>query len=248
MNQSQSSPSPAIALDGLSVTLGGRPILIDLCASLAGRAIGLLGPNGAGKTTLFHMVLGLVRPDRGKVLLDGEDISDLPMYRRARLGVGYLPQESSVFRKMSVADNLRAVLQMRGLGSADVARRTETLMDEFQIAHLAGSRADTLSGGERRRLEIARALTVDPAFILLDEPFAGIDPKSRADIQAIIGHLKERRIGVLITDHNVRETLQITDRAYIINEGAILESGSPQELTANIHVRRIYLGENFTLR
>jgi len=238
-----------LATAGLMKTYRRRQVVNGITLHMdRGEVVGLLGPNGAGKTTLFHMVLGLVRPDRGKVLLNGDDISDLPMYRRARLGVGYLPQESSVFRKMSVADNLRAVLQMRGLGSADVARRTETLMDEFQIAHLARSRADTLSGGERRRLEIARALTVEPSFILLDEPFAGIDPKSRADIQAIIGHLRERDIGVLITDHNVRETLQITDRAYIINEGAILESGSPQELTANIHVRRIYLGENFTLR
>ncbi|MCZ6650978.1 MAG: LPS export ABC transporter ATP-binding protein [Acidobacteria bacterium] len=234
---------------GLMKTYRRRQVVNGISLHMdRGEVVGLLGPNGAGKTTLFHMVLGLVRPDRGQVLLDGNDISDLPMYRRARLGIGYLPQESSVFRKMSVADNLRAVLQMRGLGSADVAQRTETLLDEFQIAHLATSRADTLSGGERRRLEIARALTVDPSFILLDEPFAGIDPKSRSDIQAIIGHLRERDIGVLITDHNVRETLQITDRAYIINEGAILESGSPQELTANIHVRRIYLGENFTLR
>ncbi len=212
-----------------------------------GEVVGLLGPNGAGKTTLFHMVLGLVRPDRGRVLLDGRDISDLPMYRRARLGLGYLPQESSVFRRMGVADNLRAVLQMRGMNGHEVGRRTEELLEEFQIGHLARHRADTLSGGERRRLEIARALTVDPSFILLDEPFAGIDPKSRADIQTIIGHLKKRDIGVLITDHNVREPLQITDRAYIINEGAILESGSPQDLTSNLRVRRIYLGDNFTL-
>jgi lipopolysaccharide export system ATP-binding protein len=235
--------------DALMKTYRGRRVVNRITLHMdRGEVAGLLGPNGAGKTTLFHMVLGLVRPDAGRVLLDGKDISDLPMYRRARLGLGYLPQESSVFRKMNVADNLRSVLQMRGLGSAEVARRTETLLDEFQITHLAASRADTLSGGERRRLEIARALTVDPSFILLDEPFAGIDPKSRADIQSIISQLKERGIGVLITDHNVRETLQITDRAYIINEGAILESGSPQELTSNLRVRRIYLGENFTLR
>ncbi|MFQ5669874.1 MAG: LPS export ABC transporter ATP-binding protein [Acidobacteriota bacterium] len=212
-----------------------------------GEVVGLLGPNGAGKTTLFHMVLGLVRPDEGRVLLDGEDISDLPMYLRARRGLGYLPQESSVFRKMHVADNLRAIMQMQGLSAREVAARTEALMREFQIDHLAHHRANTLSGGERRRLEIARALTIEPSFILLDEPFAGIDPKSRADIQTIIGHLKQRNIGILITDHNVRETLQITDRAYIINEGAILESGSPEELTSNLRVRRIYLGENFTL-
>jgi lipopolysaccharide export system ATP-binding protein len=238
-----------LSTDGLIKSYRGRKVVNGITLHMdRGEVVGLLGPNGAGKTTLFHMVLGLVRPDRGSVLLDGANISDLPMYRRARMGVGYLPQESSVFRKMSVADNLRAVLQLKGLGAAEVARRTDELLAEFQIERLAASRADTLSGGERRRLEIARALTVDPSFILLDEPFAGIDPKSRSDIQVIIGQLRERGIGVLITDHNVRETLQITDRAYIINEGAILESGSPQELTSNPRVRRIYLGENFTLR
>ena len=212
-----------------------------------GEVVGLLGPNGAGKTTLFLMILGLVRPDRGRVVLDGEEIGHLPMYLRARRGIGYLPQESSVFRKMRVADNLRAVLQMRGRPPEKVAQRTQSLLEEFQIAHLATHRADTLSGGERRRLEIARALSLDPSFILLDEPFAGIDPKSRADIQDIIGQLRERGIGVLITDHNVRETLQITDRAYIISEGSILESGTPEDLTSNLRVRRVYLGEKFTL-
>lgn len=212
-----------------------------------GEVVGLLGPNGAGKTTLFLLILGLIRPDAGRVLLDGEEISRLPMYVRARRGIGYLPQESSVFRKMRVADNLRAVLQMRGQAPDQVAERTDALLDEFQIAHLSSHRADTLSGGERRRLEIARALSLEPSFILLDEPFAGIDPKSRADIQDIIGQLKDRGIGVLITDHNVRETLQITDRAYIISEGAILETGSPDELTSNLRVRRVYLGEKFTL-
>lgn len=209
--------------------------------------VGLLGPNGAGKTTLFLMILGLVRPDGGKVTLDGEEIGHLPMYMRARRGIGYLPQESSVFRKMRVADNVRAVLQMRGFSAEQIEDITHRLLDEFKISQLAGARADTLSGGERRRLEIARALSLDPTFILLDEPFAGIDPKSRADIQDIIGHLKEKGIGVLITDHNVRETLQITDRAYIISEGKILESGSPQDLTSNLRVRRVYLGEKFTL-
>jgi lipopolysaccharide export system ATP-binding protein len=237
-----------LGTDGLMKAYRKRRVVNGVSIHMdRGEVVGLLGPNGAGKTTLFHMVLGLVRPDRGRVLLDGQDISDLPMYRRARLGLGYLPQESSVFRKMGVADNLRAVLQMRGMNGSDVSRRTEELLEEFQIGHLARHKADTLSGGERRRLEIARALTVDPSFILLDEPFAGIDPKSRADIQTIISHLKGRGIGVLITDHNVRETLQITDRAYIINEGAILESGSPQDLTSNLRVRRIYLGDNFTL-
>ncbi len=237
-----------LATENLVKTYRRRKVVKGVSVHIdRGEVVGLLGPNGAGKTTLFLMVLGLVRPDGGRVLLDGKNISDLPMYRRARLGLGYLPQESSVFRKMKVADNLRAILQMRGLSGSDVDARTATLLEEFQIDHLARHRADTLSGGERRRLEIARALTIEPSFILLDEPFAGIDPKSRADLQGIIGHLKNRGIGVLITDHNVRETLQITDRAYIINEGVILESGSPQDLTTNLRVRRIYLGENFTL-
>jgi lipopolysaccharide export system ATP-binding protein len=212
-----------------------------------GEVVGLLGPNGAGKTTLFRMVLGLEPPDRGRILLDGESIAHLPMYRRARRGISYLPQEPSVFRKMGVADNLRAVLQLRGVRGPDAAARTSSLLREFQIDHLAESRADTLSGGERRRLEIARALSLEPAFILLDEPFAGIDPKSRADIQEIISHLRRRGIGVLITDHNVRETLQITDRAYIINDGMILYSGSPEDLTSDALVRKVYLGEHFTL-
>lgn len=237
-----------LATENLQKTYRQRRVVNGISVHMdRGEVVGLLGPNGAGKTTLFHMVLGLIRPDRGRVLLDGDDISTLPMYQRARRGIGYLPQESSVFRKMRVADNLRAVLQIRGASSQEVAARTEELLEEFQIAHLATHKADTLSGGERRRLEIARALTTDPGYILLDEPFAGIDPKSRADIQEIIGQLKERGIGVLITDHNVRETLQITDRAYIINEGAILESGSPEELTSNVRVRRVYLGDNFTL-
>ena len=222
--------------------LNGVSIRID-----RGEVVGLLGPNGAGKTTLFRLVLGLTPPDSGRILLDGEDFTRLPMYRRARRGLGYLPQESSVFRRMTAIDNLRAVLQARGLPAQETSEMAAGLLREFQIDHLAARRADTLSGGERRRLEIARALTLDPAFMLLDEPFAGIDPRSRAEIQEIIGHLRQRGLGVLITDHNVRETLQITDRAYIISDGVILESGSPAELAANLTVRRIYLGDNFSL-
>jgi lipopolysaccharide export system ATP-binding protein len=225
-----------------------RTVVDGLSISITrGEVVGLLGPNGAGKTTLFHLILGLIAPDAGSVELDGEDITDLPMFERARRGVGYLPQEASVFRRMTVADNLRTVLQIRGMDADTMAARTDGLLREFEIQHLALHRADTLSGGERRRLEIARALTLDPAFILLDEPFAGIDPKSRADIQGIIAQLRERGLGVLITDHNVRETLQITDRAYIISEGRILASGTPVELASSPEVRRIYLGENFTL-
>ncbi|MFQ5767910.1 MAG: LPS export ABC transporter ATP-binding protein [Acidobacteriota bacterium] len=237
-----------LATDHLAKAYRGRKVVNGVSMHIDhGEVVGLLGPNGAGKTTLFHMVLGLVRPDSGHILVDGEEINDLPMYRRAQRGLGYLPQESSVFRKLKVADNIRAILQLQGASSQEIASRTESLLDDFGISHLSAHRADTLSGGERRRLEIARSLTLNPSFILLDEPFAGIDPKSRADIQDIIGHLKKRRIGILITDHNVRETLQITDRAYIINNGTILESGSPQELTSNLRVRRIYLGEKFTL-
>jgi len=222
--------------------LNGVSIRID-----RGEVVGLLGPNGAGKTTLFRLVLGQTPPDSGRILLDGEDFTLLPMYRRARRGLGYLPQESSVFRRMTAIDNLRAVLQARGLPAQETSEMAAALLRELQIDHLAARRADTLSGGERRRLEIARALTLDPAFMLLDEPFAGIDPRSRTEIQEIIGHLRERGLGVLITDHNVRETLQITDRAYIISDGVILESGSPAELAANLTVRRIYLGDNFSL-
>ena len=237
-----------LSTEGLVKTYRNRRVVDGVSVHIdRGEVVGLLGPNGAGKTTLFLMILGLVHPDEGKVVLDEVDVSSLPMYLRARRGIGYLPQESSVFRKMRVADNLRAVLQMRGHSPDEVTRRTETLLEEFQISHLAAHRADTLSGGERRRLEIARALSLRPSFIMLDEPFAGIDPKSRADIQDIIGELRRRGIGVLITDHNVRETLQITDRAYIISDGSILESGSPQDLTSNARVRRVYLGEKFTL-
>ena len=213
-----------------------------------GEVVGLLGPNGAGKTTTFACVLGLVAPDRGRVLLNGEEITSLPMSQRARRGIGYLPQEPSVFRKMSVEDNLLAILETLGLRAEESHERAAALLAEFGIASLARQKAGTLSGGERRRLEIARALTTNPSFILLDEPFAGIDPKARFDLQQVIAGLKQRDLGVLITDHNVRETLQITDRAYIIHDGTIFQSGTPEALAVDPRVNDVYLGEQFTLR
>jgi len=210
--------------------------------------VGLLGPNGAGKTTTFACVLGLVSPDRGRVLLNGEEITSLPMSQRARRGIGYLPQEPSVFRKMSVEDNLLAILETVGLRAEESHERASALLSEFGIASLARQKAATLSGGERRRLEIARALTTSPSFILLDEPFAGIDPKARFDLQQVIAGLRKRELGILITDHNVRETLQITDRAYIIHDGTIFQSGTPEALAVDPRVRDVYLGEQFTLR
>jgi lipopolysaccharide export system ATP-binding protein len=213
----------------------------------SGEVVGLLGPNGAGKTTTFYMVVGLVRPDHGRVLLESADITKMPMYRRARNGIGYLPQEPSVFRKLTVAENLTAILETMNLSSALRRERRDNLLEELGIAHLAGNMAYTLSGGERRRVEIARALTLSPKFILLDEPFAGIDPLAVQDIQGIIALLKGKGIGILITDHNVRETLAITDRAYIIGEGRIIEAGTSAEITASPRVRQLYLGEAFRL-
>jgi len=212
-----------------------------------GEVVGLLGPNGAGKTTTFYMVVGLVRPDRGSVLLDGMDITKMPMYQRAKNGIGYLPQEPSVFRKLTVAENLMAILETMDLSSIERKERRDQLLAELGIAHLSDSMSYTLSGGERRRVEIARALTLSPKFILLDEPFAGIDPLAVQDIQGIISLLKGMGIGILITDHNVRETLAITDRAYIISEGEIIEAGTAAEITASPRVRQFYLGETFRL-
>jgi len=212
-----------------------------------GEVVGLLGPNGAGKTTTFYMVVGLVRPDQGRVVLDGTDITQMPMYQRARKGIGYLPQEPSVFRKLTVAENLMAVLETLDLSTMERNERRDRLMSELGVTHLADSKAYTLSGGERRRVEIARALTLDPKFILLDEPFAGIDPLAVQDIQGIISLLKSKGIGILITDHNVRETLAITDRAYIISDGKIIEAGSAEEIMASPRVRQFYLGEAFKL-
>ena len=213
----------------------------------SGEVVGLLGPNGAGKTTCFYMVVGLVACDGGDVYLDDKKITHLPIHQRAKLGVSYLPQEASVFRKLTVIENIQAVLELRGLPREEVERRAEELLDELHISHIRNSSAASLSGGERRRVEIARALSTDPRFILLDEPFAGVDPIAVLDIQKIIRFLKERNIGVLITDHNVRETLGICDHAYIMNEGEVLASGRPEEIIYNENVRKVYLGENFRL-
>jgi len=210
--------------------------------------VGLLGPNGAGKTTTFYMVVGFIKPNGGNVFLKEENITKLPMYKRAKRGIGYLPQEPSVFRKLSVEDNIAAVLEMTTLSKAEQQDKKESLIDEFGLTKVRKSKGDTLSGGERRRTEIARALATDPNFILLDEPFAGIDPIAVEDIQYIVAKLKTKNIGILITDHNVQETLSITDRAYLMYDGSILQSGTPEELAADPEVRRLYLGESFELR
>jgi lipopolysaccharide export system ATP-binding protein len=213
----------------------------------SGEVVGLLGPNGAGKTTTFYMTIGLVRPDKGKVLLDDEDITDLPMYQRARKGVGYLPQETSIFRKLTVKQNLLAILEILPIDSAERRLRAETLLEELGIKHLQNQKANVLSGGEKRRLEISRALATNPSFILLDEPFAGIDPLAVSDIKNIIGHLKRRGIGVLISDHNVRETLGACDNAYILVDGQVLECGPPDQIAASQAVAQAYLGDEFKL-
>ena len=238
-----------LVAEGLRKRYKAREVVRDFGLSLdAGDVVGLLGPNGAGKTTCFYMIVGLVTADAGKIVLDGTDITDQPMYARAKLGVGYLPQEPSVFRKLSVADNIRLVLELRpDLDEDGRERELSALLDELQINHVAGQAGASLSGGERRRVEIARALAGKPRLILLDEPFAGVDPISVGEIQRIITHLKNRGIGVLITDHNVRETLGICDRAYILNEGSVLAQGAPDALLANADVRRVYLGETFRL-
>lgn len=213
-----------------------------------GEIVGLLGPNGAGKTTSFYMIVGFVQGEEGRIELDGKDITSFPMFKRAKLGVGYLPQEASIFRKLSVEDNIRAVLEMTELSKEEQADRLETLISEFGLDHVRKSQGDVLSGGERRRTEIARALATDPSFILLDEPFAGIDPIAVEDIQRIVEKLKFRNIGILITDHNVQETLSITDRAYLLFEGRILKSGTAEELAQDEQVKKVYLGQNFELR
>lgn len=232
----------------LTKSYGGRTVVrgINLDVS-SGEVVGLLGPNGAGKTTTFYMTVGLVAPDSGRVELNGIDVTDDPMYVRARKGIGYLPQEASIFRGLTVEQNIQAILETMKVGAAERRRRTKELLAELNLTPLANSMAYTLSGGERRRAEITRALVMEPKFILLDEPFAGIDPIAVTDIQKIIFHLKERGIGVLITDHNVRETLRITDRAYIVHGGAIFKSGTPESLAADEEVRRIYLGTEFRL-
>jgi lipopolysaccharide export system ATP-binding protein len=225
-----------------------RTVVSDVNVSVSqGEVVGLLGPNGAGKTTTFYIIVGLTQPDSGSVRLDEHDITDLPMYLRARNGISYLPQEPSVFRKLTVEANIMAILETLPLSGQQRRHRLEELLEEFGIAHVRKNLADTLSGGERRRVEIARSLVISPKFILLDEPFSGIDPITVLEIQKIIQHLKTKKIGILITDHNVRETLRVTDRAYIINEGTIFRSGTPEELGNDREVKRVYLGEHFNL-
>ena len=213
-----------------------------------GEIVGLLGPNGAGKTTSFYMIVGLIKPNGGTIFLDNTDITNYPMYKRAQSGIGYLAQEASVFRKLSIEDNIKRVLQLTKLSKAEQQRKTDELIDEFSLGHIRKNRGDLLSGGERRRTEIARALATSPKFILLDEPFAGVDPIAVEDIQRIVAQLKDKNIGILITDHNVQETLAITDRTYLMFEGGILKSGVPEDLAADENVRKVYLGKNFELR
>jgi len=233
---------------GLSKSYNGREVVrgVDLEVD-SGSVIGLLGPNGAGKTTSFYMMVGLVRPDQGRIILDDRDLTDLPMYQRARAGIAYLPQEPSIFRKLNVEENLLAILETQNLTASERRDRKDFLLEEFRLTHVAGSPGYALSGGERRRAEIARALVIEPAFILLDEPFAGIDPIAVMDLQQIIFQLRDRKIGVLISDHNVRETLGVCDKAYILNEGEVLEFGEPARIAASSRARAIYLGEKFRL-
>jgi lipopolysaccharide export system ATP-binding protein len=240
--------SSLLEASALCKSYRGRQVVQQVSLKLhPGEVVGLLGPNGAGKTTTFYIIVGLISPQSGRVRLFGEDITHMPMYRRARSGLSYLPQEPSVFRKLTVGENLRSITETLNLSTRKQENLAEELLEEFGIAHLYDQSAYTLSGGERRRLEIARALVLTPQFILLDEPFAGIDPLAVLDIQRIIGKLKARNIGVLVTDHNVRETLNITDRAYIISEGRILREGTPEQLTNDVEVKKVYLGENFRL-
>lgn len=247
-------PVQTLSASGLMKRYGSRRVVKDVSVAVkSGEVVGLLGPNGAGKTTSFYMIVGLVPPNGGKIELNGIDITHLPIFRRARLGVSYLPQEASVFRRLSVEDNIRAVLELqtdekgRTISKKEIETRLNRLLEELQITHIRTNMALSLSGGERRRTEIARALATNPRFILLDEPFAGVDPIAVIEIQRIVRFLKDRGIGVLITDHNVRETLGICDHAYIINEGEVLASGAPDDIVANEKVRRIYLGENFRM-
>ena len=240
---------PILSARRLAKRYGNRLVVNDVSVAVrSGQIVGLLGPNGAGKTTSFYMIIGLVACDAGTVHLDEDDLTDRPIHIRARAGLGYLPQEPSIFRHLSVRENVMAILETRpGLSSADRERRLEMLLGEFQVSHLADRRGDSLSGGERRRVEIARSLATDPRFMLLDEPFAGVDPISIADIQQIITYLSNRGIGILITDHNVRDTLGICDQAYIVSEGAIIANGAPEAVLANARVREVYLGQDFRL-
>ncbi len=256
MNQAatlNSNPSRLVA-QGLQKSYASRKVVQNVSLAVqSGEVVGLLGPNGAGKTTSFYMIVGLVRADAGQISIDGQPVERMPIHRRARLGLSYLPQESSIFRKLTVEENVRAVLELqrdsagKPLSKADIKQRTDSLLYELRVEHLRDSPAPALSGGERRRVEIARALATQPRFILLDEPFAGIDPIAVIEIQRIIGFLKSRGIGILITDHNVRETLGICDHAYIISEGQVLATGTPAEIVSNADVRRVYLGEHFKM-
>ncbi|MBI4516521.1 MAG: LPS export ABC transporter ATP-binding protein [Deltaproteobacteria bacterium] len=247
-NGDQRQPAGALGAQHLCKRLGGRQILRDVSVNVrAGEVVGLLGPNGAGKTTTFYAIVGLIRPDSGAIVLNGNDVTREPMYQRARRGISYLPQEPSVFRKLTVEDNIRAILETLPLSHEERNERLAELLEELSIAHLAKNKAFSLSGGERRRVEITRALVTSPGFMLLDEPFAGIDPIAVLDIQNIVGQLRERGIGVLITDHNVRETLGICDRAYILNAGTILEEGTPDAIANSPVAREFYLGQRFTL-
>ena len=243
-----SEPAARLRAEGLTKSFVGRRVVDDVTIEVhAGEVVGLLGPNGAGKTTSFHMIVGLTRPDAGRVFLGDLDVTALPMYERARRGIGYLPQEPSIFRKLTVEQNILAILETLDLSAVERTERLRQLLDELGIAKVAKSKALALSGGERRRLEITRALVISPMFMLLDEPFAGIDPIAVVDIQGIVSQLKRRGIGVLITDHNVRETLGICDRAYIVNEGTVLEEGTPTQIADSPRARQIYLGEAFRL-
>jgi lipopolysaccharide export system ATP-binding protein len=237
-----------LSVAALNKRYKSRIVVHDVSLAVgSGEVVGLLGPNGAGKTTCFYMIVGLVAADGGAIELDGDDLTRMPIHARARLGLSYLPQEASIFRKLSVADNVQAILELQGIDADEIANRLDALLEDLSISHLRDASAVSLSGGERRRVEIARALATRPRFILLDEPFAGIDPIAVLDIQKIIGFLKEREIGVMITDHNVRETLGICDRAYIISEGRVLAEGTPAEIVENADVRRVYLGEHFRM-
>lgn len=237
-----------LSLENLVKIYNGRPVVNSVSMKIENSSVvGLLGPNGAGKTTTFYMTIGLIKPDEGRVFFNDEDITACPMYLRARKGVGYLPQETSTFRKLTVKQNIMAILETIPISKPDPEDRADLLLDELGIRHLSNQKANLLSGGERRRLEITRALATNPSFILLDEPFAGIDPLAVIDIKNIIGHLKNRGIGILISDHNVRETLEVCDKAYILNDGEIIESGPPEKIVSSETARRIYLGDEFKL-
>jgi len=235
--------------EGIEKSYKGRKVVKGISLDVTqGEIVGLLGPNGAGKTTSFYMIVGLIKPNAGAIFLDNEEITTFPMYRRAQKGIGYLAQEASVFRKLSVEDNILSVLQMTTLSKTAQKEKMESLLEEFGLTHIRKNRGDLLSGGERRRTEIARALATDPKFVLLDEPFAGVDPVAVEDIQRIVAHLKKKNIGILITDHNVQETLAITDKTYLMFEGSILKAGTPEDLAEDEMVRKVYLGQNFELR